>query len=256
MKRLAVYLLTTCVLIGFLHQRDSPPSSTPSKSSRRGCSSTKAIFTARATATTAGSSSTTTCSWSTPISLGRAGDYPEDQGADEQADPLRVRHAPPRRSRLRQPGLGGQRRHSGRTRKRRRRDEEIRDRPLRRQAGPLGRRRRSGGSESKLKPPTLLYPDDDLRRRHAPLELRHLGVGHTHGDGFAWLPKERILFTGDACVNGPFNYMGDGDSATGSKQSATPRSSEPPSWRRGTGRWETPACSRPSGSFSWRCEPK
>src|SRR5262249_33265387 len=26
-----------------------------------------------------------------------------------------------------------------------------------------------------------------------------------------WLPKERILFTGDACVNGPYNYVGDGD---------------------------------------------
>jgi glyoxylase-like metal-dependent hydrolase (beta-lactamase superfamily II) len=37
-------------------------------------------------------------------------------------------------------------------------------------------------------------------------------VGHTHGDGFAWLPKERILFSGDAAVNGPYNYMGDGDS--------------------------------------------
>jgi glyoxylase-like metal-dependent hydrolase (beta-lactamase superfamily II) len=36
-------------------------------------------------------------------------------------------------------------------------------------------------------------------------------VAHTHGDGFAWLPKEKILFTGDACVNGPYNYVGDGD---------------------------------------------
>lgn len=67
---------------------------------------------------------------------------------------------------------------------------------------------------TKLKPPSLLYRDllifDDGRHR---VELRYFGVGHTHGDGFAWLPKERILFTGDAAVNGPFNYMGDGDSA-------------------------------------------
>jgi glyoxylase-like metal-dependent hydrolase (beta-lactamase superfamily II) len=66
---------------------------------------------------------------------------------------------------------------------------------------------------TRLKAPTLLYKDlmifDDGRRR---VELRYFGVGHTHGDGFAWLPKERILFTGDAAVNGPFNYMGDGDS--------------------------------------------
>ena len=66
---------------------------------------------------------------------------------------------------------------------------------------------------TKLKPPSLLYRDlmifDDGSRR---VELRYFGVGHTHGDGFAWLPKERILFTGDAVVNGPFNFMGDGDS--------------------------------------------
>src|SRR5262245_32550554 len=48
---------------------------------------------------------------------------------------------------------------------------------------------------------------DDGKHR---VELLHFGVAHTHGDGFAWLPKEQILFTGDACVNGPYNYTGDG----------------------------------------------
>jgi glyoxylase-like metal-dependent hydrolase (beta-lactamase superfamily II) len=65
---------------------------------------------------------------------------------------------------------------------------------------------------SKLKPPTLLYSKDmifdDGKHR---VELLHFGVAHTHGDGFAWLPKERILFTGDACVNGAYNYVGDGN---------------------------------------------
>ena len=65
---------------------------------------------------------------------------------------------------------------------------------------------------SKLKAPTVLFPDtlifDDGIHR---VELRHFGVGHTHGDGFAWLPKEKILFTGDACVNGPYNYVADGN---------------------------------------------
>ncbi len=64
---------------------------------------------------------------------------------------------------------------------------------------------------AKLKPPSVLFPDtlifDDGVHR---VELRHLGTAHTHGDGFAWLPKEKILFTGDACVNGPYNYVGDG----------------------------------------------
>lgn len=65
---------------------------------------------------------------------------------------------------------------------------------------------------SKLKPPTLLFRKelmfDDGKRR---VELMHLGVAHTHGDGFAWLPREKILFTGDACVNGPYNFTGDGN---------------------------------------------
>jgi glyoxylase-like metal-dependent hydrolase (beta-lactamase superfamily II) len=65
---------------------------------------------------------------------------------------------------------------------------------------------------SKLKLPSLLFHKDmifdDGQHR---VELLHFGVAHTHGDGFAWLPKEKILFTGDACVNGPFNYIGDGD---------------------------------------------
>jgi len=49
---------------------------------------------------------------------------------------------------------------------------------------------------------------DDGKHR---VELMHLGVAHTHGDALAWLPKEKILFTGDACVNGPYNFVGDGN---------------------------------------------
>jgi len=67
-------------------------------------------------------------------------------------------------------------------------------------------------AEGKLKAPTLLYRTemifDDGKHR---VELLHFGVAHTHGDGWAWLPKEKILFTGDACVNGPYNFTGDGD---------------------------------------------
>jgi glyoxylase-like metal-dependent hydrolase (beta-lactamase superfamily II) len=65
---------------------------------------------------------------------------------------------------------------------------------------------------SKLKAPTLLYRSEmifvDAKHR---VELLYFGVAHTHGDGFAWLPKEKILFTGDACVNGAYNYTGDGN---------------------------------------------
>lgn len=65
---------------------------------------------------------------------------------------------------------------------------------------------------SKLKPPSVLFPDqlyfDDGKHR---VELMHLGVAHTHGDAMAWLPEQKILFTGDACVNGPYNFVGDGN---------------------------------------------
>jgi cyclase len=65
---------------------------------------------------------------------------------------------------------------------------------------------------TRLKPPSVLFSKDlifdDGKHR---VELMHLGVAHTHGDALAWLPKEKILFTGDVCVNGPYNYVGDGD---------------------------------------------
>jgi glyoxylase-like metal-dependent hydrolase (beta-lactamase superfamily II) len=68
-------------------------------------------------------------------------------------------------------------------------------------------------AQSKFRPPSLLFPRElILADRQHRVELRHFGVAHTRGDGFAWLPAERILFTGDACVNGPYNYMGDGHS--------------------------------------------
>lgn len=65
---------------------------------------------------------------------------------------------------------------------------------------------------SRLKPPSVLFPNelffDDGKHR---VELHHLGIAHTHGDAVAWLPKERILFAGDVCVNGPHNYVNDGN---------------------------------------------
>jgi len=67
-------------------------------------------------------------------------------------------------------------------------------------------------AQSRLTPPSLLFPReiyfDDGEHR---VELHHLGVAHTHGDAVAWMPKEKILFTGDACVNGPYNFVGDGN---------------------------------------------
>jgi cyclase len=41
------------------------------------------------------------------------------------------------------------------------------------------------------------------------VEFRHFGWAHTRGDGFVYLPKEQVLCTGDAAVNGPYNSTTD-----------------------------------------------
>ena len=65
---------------------------------------------------------------------------------------------------------------------------------------------------SQLKLPSVLYPDTLLfDDGHHRVELHWFGVAHTRGDTFLWLPQEKILFTGDACVNGPYNNVRDGD---------------------------------------------
>ena len=83
---------------------------------------------------------------------------------------------------------------------------------------PIGRwqwaaKAREDLRKSKLLPPMITFDkkmvfDDGTMRA----ELLYLGNAHTHGDVFVWLPKQRILFSGDAVVNGPYNYMGDGNS--------------------------------------------
>jgi glyoxylase-like metal-dependent hydrolase (beta-lactamase superfamily II) len=55
------------------------------------------------------------------------------------------------------------------------------------------------------------YVLDDGTQR---VEFLHFGHSHTSGDAVAYLPKHKILCTGDACVNGAFNYMGHSNSAS------------------------------------------
>src|SRR4051812_35080166 len=38
------------------------------------------------------------------------------------------------------------------------------------------------------------------------VEFHFFGWAHTRGDGFVFLPKEKVLCTGDALVNGAYNY--------------------------------------------------
>jgi phosphoglycerate dehydrogenase-like enzyme/glyoxylase-like metal-dependent hydrolase (beta-lactamase superfamily II) len=78
--------------------------------------------------------------------------------------------------------------------------------------GPNGRK---DVAKSVYKIPTLTFDDklvlDDGKQR---VEFLHFGHSHTIGDAVAYLPKHKILCTGDACVNGPYNYMGQSDSAS------------------------------------------
>lgn len=65
----------------------------------------------------------------------------------------------------------------------------------------------------RLEHPTLLFEDrmafDDGERR---LEFIRLGPAHSQGDAVAFLPKEKILMTGDLCVNWESgNNLGDQD---------------------------------------------
>jgi phosphoglycerate dehydrogenase-like enzyme/glyoxylase-like metal-dependent hydrolase (beta-lactamase superfamily II) len=64
-------------------------------------------------------------------------------------------------------------------------------------------------------PPSLTFSDklvlDDGKRR---AEVYYFGHAHTTGCIFIYLPHEKMVFTGDSCVNGPFNYAGDADTAS------------------------------------------
>jgi cyclase len=50
-----------------------------------------------------------------------------------------------------------------------------------------------------------------LKDETREIAFYHFGWAHTRGDGFAWLPKERVMASGDAAVNGPYNYTADGN---------------------------------------------
>jgi glyoxylase-like metal-dependent hydrolase (beta-lactamase superfamily II) len=41
------------------------------------------------------------------------------------------------------------------------------------------------------------------------VEFHHFGWAHTRGDGFVYIPKDEVLCTGDAVVNGPHNNTAD-----------------------------------------------
>jgi cyclase len=52
-----------------------------------------------------------------------------------------------------------------------------------------------------------------LKDETREVQFLFLGWGHTPADGYVWLPRERVLCTGDAAVNGPRNKLWDANIA-------------------------------------------
>jgi glyoxylase-like metal-dependent hydrolase (beta-lactamase superfamily II) len=52
-----------------------------------------------------------------------------------------------------------------------------------------------------------------LKDKTREVRFVFLGWGHTPGDGYVWLPNERVLCTGDAAVNGARNKLLDANIA-------------------------------------------
>ena len=67
--------------------------------------------------------------------------------------------------------------------------------------------------ETDVQRPQMSITGDKLTLNDGTREVDFLflGWGHTPGDGYVWLPREKILATGDAAVNGPYNFMADGN---------------------------------------------
>ena len=58
--------------------------------------------------------------------------------------------------------------------------------------------------------PTMTFDSGmTLRLGRRELRVMHLGRGHTKGDTVVWLPKERVLFSGDLVEQGAAPYCGD-----------------------------------------------
>ncbi len=73
----------------------------------------------------------------------------------------------------------------------------------------------NGAGEFNLKQYRLVHPQLTFHDRividdgHRRLELIRVGPAHTRGDAVAWLPEERILFTGDLCTTRAQNNLTD-----------------------------------------------
>jgi len=94
-------------------------------------------------------------------------------------------------------------------------EEMKRREPTRWQAAAKTRKDVAELNRDSVEPPKQTFDkkmfvlSDSTRR----VEFHFFGWAHTRGDGFVYLPKEQVLCTGDAVVNGPYNALMDANVA-------------------------------------------
>jgi len=92
-------------------------------------------------------------------------------------------------------------------------EEMKRYEPARWQATAKGRKDVGDMHLNVPEPPQKTFDKSPFVLKDATREVRFyfFGWAHTRGDGFVYLPKEKVLCTGDAVVNGPYNFTPDGN---------------------------------------------
>jgi len=90
-------------------------------------------------------------------------------------------------------------------------EEMKRYEPARWQATSKGRKDVGDLHLDVPEPPKQTFDKSPFILKDDTREVRFyfFGWAHTRGDGFVYLPKEKVLCTGDAVVNGPYNYTAD-----------------------------------------------
>ncbi len=69
--------------------------------------------------------------------------------------------------------------------------------------------------DNELKQADIVFEEKyELKDEKQHVVIYNFGHGHTSGDSVAYLAKQKILCTGDACVNGAFNFMGHSNTAS------------------------------------------
>ncbi len=101
-------------------------------------------------------------------------------------------------------------------------EEMKRYEPKRWQQAAKERRDVADMHSDSVEPPKQTFDKSPFILKDDTREVRFyfFGWAHTRGDGFVYLPKEKVLCSGDAAVNGPYNYLADGNLANWPKVTA------------------------------------